>query len=75
MFPRMESLMLIDRLCICHETQLGDGDAAEMMRVITAVTSGGMVTILTDGPVGKILQLSFKNDKELWLHVQLASET
>jgi hypothetical protein len=70
----MSSLKLIDRLCGCfetHQSNAGDEAASEMIRVIRAIAEKGKCALLADGPVAKVLASFFREDQELWNHVEV----
>jgi hypothetical protein len=69
----MKSLELIDKLCGCFETKMPENDeaAAEMVRVIKAISENRICILLSDGHIAPILKSSFNSESNLWKFVEL----
>jgi hypothetical protein len=71
------SLTLIERICAVFEASRQDDPelAAEVMRIIRAIATGGQVTILSDGPAARLLSFPMAKDSFFWSIVSVADDS
>jgi hypothetical protein len=68
----MKNRELINKLCEQFETKLdGDEAAAEMMRVIKAVSEERLCVLLSEGLVAPVLKTTFDPKSNIWKYVEL----
>jgi hypothetical protein len=71
------SLALIDRICALFEAAENDDTmlAAEVMRIIRAVATGGRVTILSNGPAATLLSYEMAGNSLFWAFVSVEDDS